>query len=929
MKRPSSAVAAVFALAAALAAAAQSPSDHGTYFSDEEPIRLDLGGKTRQVESWSQQKWNGQPLSVDNGALVFTKNVGVHGGKIDVGPGAALRFARGASLGTGLGDAGTRVFDVAPGARLDMDGISWRMDHTRVNLAKGAVWNADLTSLSLDGGMKDNLWDVAGRAVFPRGIRVSRADWGHELKVVLREGGELLVGGPVSTNGVKKCRLEVVLEGGELTLFWDARIEPGLVRVAPGAKVTVRVARGAVFDRSAIEVPPDARLDVVANAPLPPNLPQRYLIDVKYDRTGRSWWISLDSAKDEIRSWAVRYPNPDVESPMKVLVRKPADTVFRRRFPAGPGPWKIDVAIENDRGEKTIESVVVRRPGKTVKPPAPNEFVLVGHTGYGDAHDLTRDILADDLCNLYVGWHTASKTLPENVPADIADAWARAILDRKMWSMSIYSGDDRKLQAKLDAAFGGRYIGNNIGEYASFMYQGRENCPLPMAADLMTAKESFVNRYLGKAGFGWMANFPWMFSTCGAALSCYELAGGIDFICNEQWAIGAQNIAHTSAEARGAARKWGPEYWCAWNAHEWQTTAIPYRTAQKYDSCLAGFLQEYVFGTSMIVLESGAQGKQAWQYTSDEPGQPKEERAKEGYDGYVAKHYRKTVKDFYEWVKANPRDAGTPETKIAMALGNLDAYLGQNGGFTVWSQHDNAASAPKLWKYGPPEHTQALLEDVFFPRPKDLLAPFPNNWLAGTPFGQVDVMHVDGESTIADLRRYKLLVFGGWNTVVPEQRDLLERYVREGGTLVMSRPELTTRLDRDFVGYADSDLAPLFGWLPPEGAPGEFLEKKFGAGRLFLFTGRDFPAATKEGRDAYVSLVKRLAGEVAQSATISSPVPGETDAICFAVYPSTVYFLNMDAVKPRTFSARIDGRESQITLAPCEIRAVRRPFARR
>ncbi|MBR1609855.1 MAG: hypothetical protein IJ678_09610, partial [Kiritimatiellae bacterium] len=105
MKRPSSAVAAVFALAAALAAAAQSPSDHGTYFSDEEPIRLDLGGKTRQVESWSQQKWNGQPLSVDNGALVFTKNVGVHGGKIDVGPGAALRFARGASLGTGLGDA--------------------------------------------------------------------------------------------------------------------------------------------------------------------------------------------------------------------------------------------------------------------------------------------------------------------------------------------------------------------------------------------------------------------------------------------------------------------------------------------------------------------------------------------------------------------------------------------------------------------------------------------------------------------------------------------------------------------------------------------------------------------------------------------------------------------------------------------------------
>ena len=324
--------------------------------------------------------------------------------------------------------------------------------------------------------------------------------------------------------------------------------------------------------------------------------------------------------------------------------------------------------------------------------------------------------------------------------------------------MSIYAGDDAKLQAKLTDAFDGRYLGNNAGEYAGFMYQGRNECGIPMNLDLDAARDRFVNRYIANAGFGWLSKFPRMFSTCGAALSCYELAGGIDFICNEQWAIGAQNIAHTSAEARGAARKWGPEYWCAWNAHEWQTTGIPYRTDQKYDSCLAGFLQEYVFGTSIIVLESGAQGKQAWQYTSDVPDQPKEDRAKDGYDGYVAKHYRDVVKRFYDWVKANPRDKGTPETKIAMALGNLDAYLGQNGGFTVWSQHDRAAKDPAHWKYGPPERTQALLEDVFFPRPMHIVAPFRNGWLAGTPYGQVDVMQIDDESTLADLRRYDLLV---------------------------------------------------------------------------------------------------------------------------------------------------------------------------
>ena len=914
---------AILATCAILAAA--SVSDRGDKFTDEEPISLELGGATRQVESWGQSKWNGQALSVTNGALVFTKSVHVHGGKINVGPDTTLKFARGCSLGTGLGDAGTRIFDLAPGSRLDMDGVSWRMDHTRVVLPKGAEWNADLTRLELAGAMKDNLWDISGRAVFARGIRIAQGDWGHALKVVLKDGGELLLGGPVSTNGTKKCSVDIVLEGGVVTLFWGAKIEPGLVRLAPGAKVEVRVAQGAEFDESTIAVGDGAKLVVKRGVALPRGLPDRYLPRVRYDRTGRSWWISADAHKDEIVDWRVRYPNPDVESPIEIETAKPTDTVFRRRFPKGKGPWKVAVAIKNKRGEKDVQTVTVARPEKVVVQPAPNELVMVGQCGYGDATNLVRDILKDDLCNLYVGWHSASKTHPDKVPEDIRGEWAKAIRDRKMWSMSIYAGDGKDLQEKLAKAYEGRYLGNNIGEYASFMYQGRNECGIPMDLDLASARDRFVNRYCGNAGFGWMANFPWMFSTCGAALSCYELAGGIDFICNEQWAIGAQNIAHTSAEARGAARKWGPEYWCAWNAHEWQTCGLPYRTEQKYDSCLVGFLQEYVFGTSMIVLESGAQGKQAWQYTSDFKGQPKEERAKEGYDGYVAQHYRDVTKKFYEWVKANPRDKGTPETKIAMALGNLDAYLGQNGGFTVWSQHDNAKTNAALWKYGAPEKTQALIEDIFFPRPKDLVEPFGNSWLAGTPYGQVDVMQIDDDSSIADLRRYDLLVFGGWNTMTPHVKSLLERYVNAGGTLVMSRPELTMRLDRDFINYKDADLMALFGLLPPEGKDDEFIGKKFGKGRYFLFTGRKFPATTKEGRAAYEALVRRLASGVKQTVRLvgdgDAPPP---DCITYAVYQNKMYFLNMDTRRERKFAYEMSGRRSEMTLAPCEIKVVER-----
>ena len=921
-KRVSISLFSVLLLSAALAA---NVSDRGETFTDEENISLDLGGKCRAVKTWRQGKWNGQSLSVQNGTLTFTEDMGVHGGKIDIGPKGVLRFARGCGIGTGLGDAGTRVITLSPGARLVMDGNVWRHDHTRVVVPPKAEWVADISKLLLQGGMKDNLWEISGRAVLLRGINVAEGKWGHKLTVRVKPGGELYLGGPVAING-QNCGLEVILEGGKVTLFWDAKLEPGIVKVAPGAKVEVNVAKGVSFDSAALEKGTGASVKVRTDVPVGIDLPARYTFDVKYDRTGRSYWISADNFKESVSEFRVKYPNPDRESATKYELAKVGDTIFRRRFPEGKGPWMVRAAVRDIHGDVYSTNIVVRRPENAVKPPAPNDLVLVGQTGYGEALDLAADVFEKDLCNLYVGWKTIYKTLPDAWPAEKRERWAKIAKDRKMWSMSIYAPPSPDLADKLEATYEGRYLGNNAGEYASFMYQGRSNCGIPMNVDLQTARDKFVNRFIANAGFGWMSRFPWMFSTCGAALACYELAGGIDFICNEQWAIGAQNIAHTSAEARGAARKWKPEYWCAWNAHEWQTCAIPYRTKQKYDSCLVGFLQEYIFGTSIIVLESGAQGKQAWKYTSDTPGQPASERAQEGYDGYVAQNYRDITKKFYEWVKANPRDKGTPETRIALALGNLDGYLGQNGGFTVWSQHDNAETNAALWKYGAPENSQAMMEDLFFPRPAELMEPFRNTWIGGTPYGQVDVMQVDDESTVADLRRYALLAFGGWNTMTPHVKDVLERYVQEGGILVMSRPELTTRIDRDFKTYTDADLLPLFKFLPQEGKPGDYVEKKFGKGRYYLFTARQFPSEDKAARAAYEGLVARLAQSVEQTVKIAG-VSADRDspkAIVYGVYPKKVYFLNTDTVKARTFTYEMKGKKKTLTLEPCEVRVISR-----
>lgn len=886
---------------------------------------FDLGGKCAAVDEIGQREWNGLKLVVSNGEFRINNSYWTHGGLTEVGPGASLTICK--KLTTGQGDAGIRVFKLGDKSRLSFEDVEWHMDHTRVELPAGSEWVAGFPIFTLDGGMKDNLWDLAGRAILYRGIKVAKGGWGCQLKVVLHEGGELGLGGPVGLFGAEKCGLEVVLEGGTVTLFWDAKIEPGIVKLAPGAKVTVNVAKGVDFDEKSIEVPADAELKVKRNVKVPFSLPARYTFEVKYDRTGRSYWISADKFKDAVKKLAIKYPNPDPTSPNKFEIAKPEDTLFRHRFPEGKGPWTVSVALKDIHDETYRTNIVVRRPENPLKPPAPNDLVFVGQCGYDEAFDLTKDVMENDMCNLYVGWHTAAKMHPDawtNETAETKAKWTKAIKDRKLWTMSIYAGDGRELQDKLNELYEGRYLGNNIGEYASFMYQGRENCGIPMNVDLQKAKDAFVNRYCGRIPFGWESNFPWTFSTCGAALSCYELQGGIDFICNEQWAIGAQNVAHTSAEARGAARKWGPEYWCAWNAHEWQTCGVPYRTAQKYDSCLVGFLQEYIAGTSMIVLESGAQGKQAWPYTADFKDQPKEERAKEGYDGYVAQHYRDITTKFWKWVEANPRDKGTPETKIAMALGNLDAYLGQDGRFTVWSQHDNAEKDHQRWKYGPPERTQAMVEDVFFPRLKAFMEPYGNGWLAGTPYGQVDVMQIDDESTLGDLKRYELLVFGGWNTMTPHVKDVLERYIKAGGTVVMSRPEFTKRIDRDFIGYTDADLDPLFGELPPEGADGEFIEKGYGKGRLFLFTSRNFPAQSEVSKKAYSDLVKRLASEVKQTVRITAEDYESVQAIYYAVYGKKMYFLNVDTVHERTFTYTYKGKAKKLTLKPCEILVVNR-----
>ena len=101
------------------------------------------------------------------------------------------------------------------------------------------------------------------------------------------------------------------------------------------------------------------------------------------------------------------------------------------------------------------------------------------------------------------------------------------------------------------------------------------------------------------------------------------------------------------------------------------------------------------------------------------------------------------------------------------------------------------------------------------------------------------------------------------------------------------------------------------------------MEKKVGKERYILFTAHDFPAANAAAKKAYGDLVAKLARDVKQTVTIDGD-PETLKCITYAVYPKTIYFLNVDTRHERTFTWVKNGVRKSLTLKPCEIKEVGR-----
>lgn len=809
----------------------------------------------------------------------------------------------------------------------------------RLPLAEGAIDENDRKR----GFVRLNLEAQRGGApwrIDPATNRVWLAVGEHRLPVRDKTAAaSVAAGGPVSLVFDLPSEHEVQSPKSEVALLLDGGI------LASGKSVLATVSKGIA----------------------------RPVFHIEADRANRNYYIDASALGDDAKSITYTVPNPGAGFPGDADTIVAATPLFRHRFPEGiEGPFTVRARVETWTGGHFETNLVVSPNPEPLRRPAPNEDVLVGICVYGDAKQITAEIITNHLCNLLVQWSRDSNILPENLPPGTFEQAKRDGLR----TMTIYGGQSQHARA-LAEAWGDAYLGNNIGEYAGYLYQWPETAKhIPQNHDVIQAKERFINDFIYRGPVARRGDYPFIFSTSGSPLATYELRGGIDYICNELFAVGSANLAYASSEARGAARMWKPEYWCSWLAEDWQTFGIPYLAQQKYDLLYAALLQQYVMGTSMTVLESGAQNPQATEYTDWGDGT---ERRKMTYDDIPSQNYRKTMKKFYDFVRENPRDKGTPDTSIAFALGNGDAFVGMtHDSFAVWGQHEQAATNSN-WRCGLPEQTWNRVKQTFFPCPGEALRPYPNHWLAGSPYGQCDVVNIDGETRLSDLSRYKLLTMAGWNTMVPQSRRVLEKYAEEGGLLVICVPHFSTRRDREYRAYTPEDLMPLLGGARVTGAPVEItgeiefasdalgeegrtfwqrtgkeprtatlrlapLELPKGAtvlatiggkplvvrlpvgkGFVVLMAGWDYPGNKGALSDLYAAFTADLAAAVPQRVTIL-PLGdhGATDDrryVCYAAYGKTAYVLNLDCIGSRTVLVRLpDGKDKVLELAPLELR---------
>jgi len=389
-------------------------------------------------------------------------------------------------------------------------------------------------------------------------------------------------------------------------------------------------------------------------------------------------------------------------------------------------------------------------------------------------------------------------------PKDYADALAAARFCRKhrihlmlQFYRTSFSRDKSKLEEILKE--GGKYLVGrwSLDEISGVLYWPKEYLlsgrvvkqnRLPPAKNVADARRVFIQRMRDINARERKRGNCNLISDGGGITFKYHLQAGTDIsfveTCDEKSAL-------PIAALRGAARGYKAKQWGAWIPMEcYGGVKLDAFWLKRFRISLCN---AFLAGADIVYCESGV-------YTYDQ------EIAKYPFSSRQMKDARAVLREFFQFAQIHSRPANGPKVTLGFAHGNLDGHPG------IWNKYVWGQFRGKKWLHGPAERGWDYLEEVY--RKPDWDSSYvqgERDFNGNPPYGQYDVVPV--EAPLEKLRRYKCLVFLGWNTMTREIYEKLKKYVKKGGHLVMSVPHLSTHTNRadNLKLYRNGDFRDLFG----------------------------------------------------------------------------------------------------------------------
>ncbi len=297
----------------------------------------------------------------------------------------------------------------------------------------------------------------------------------------------------------------------------------------------------------------------------------------------------------------------------------------------------------------------------------------------------------------------------------------------------------------------------------------------------------------------------------------YLYQAGYEWLGAEQM-YGPEELVMSSL--RGASRAYSRSFYGSLHAMQWGSGSFtdPAHALRHYMSLAVA----YMHGSSHINTEEAL-----WT----------DEYANDRYS-LSGRQHRFGQNRMLDFIQTHTR-RGEQVSRIAVVQGRNDAWNVCNRG-SLWSQNG------EKWKFNKASESFDLLK-VFYPDHK-LDWCGPDNMFSHTPYGTVDLVPVEAPCDV--WKKYRVVVFLGWNTYKEADFVRLREFVRDGGTLVLGAVHLNSELQPDLpVRFPENDnlLKEMLGsdYRNYEGK--KIL--KYGDGTIIYFASKCYPADDRLRKD--------------------------------------------------------------------------------